>query len=304
MFETEKEKMFDQEEKALSDSQMLAEGCSGGSDEKQCASFETLEEACEAYQKAAQKIAELEKKLALYEADFEKYEEDAIARNNGYADRLAMALEEDMRQHELNNYALAARHLLSLDRQLEVNQLITKCRVQASEEDMSKLRRYFAPEVIALSSTDLANYHTARQGEYETWRAKEKEERLQRKMEDFRLRWREWLSTPAKESLFAKALDLTNGLIDLDVFKEMIDAVILESVSKSQKEKTALLENAQTQESLWEPSASAPSAQKKKWLTREEYLKLSPKEEHAKYNQIVEQIRLEKEGVLPKMLLK
>lgn len=269
--------------------------------------FETIDEAYEAFkvaENAVKKVEELEKKLHQYEEEFAKYESEAIARDQGYNDRLEMVLEDDMRQHELNNYAMAARYLLSLPEQIEVNRLIADCRVRKSEKSMAKLRRYFTPEIIALSSTDLANYHTARQSEYESLRIKEKESRFKRKMDDFRTRCRAWLETPARQSLCEKALDLTDGLIDLDMFKEMIDAVINESIEKKQKETTALLENTKTQESLWEPNATASRAQKKKWLTRAEYLKLSPKEEREKYNQIVEQIRLEKEGVLPKMLLR
>lgn len=269
--------------------------------------FKTMEEAFEAYQKAEKsevELEELKKKILQYEKEFAKYEEEAIARSQGYTDRLEMALEDDLRQHELNNYALAARHLMQLPEQLEVNRLISECRIKQSKENMAKLRRYFAPEIIALSATDLANYQTARQSEYESLRSEEKENRLTRKMEDFRSRNQTWLEMPERENLFLKALEFTDGRIDLDVFKEMIDAVINQSVLKSQKENTALLENTKTQESLWQPDASTSRAQKKKWLTREEYLKLTPKEEREKYNQIVEQIRLEKEGVLPKMLLR
>ena len=69
------------------------------------------------------------------------------------------------------------------------------------------------------------------------------------------------------------------------------------------KTNNAIHENNLVQNSLIEPSDyGVPKSKRKKWLTKEEYYKLSPKEEAEKYDLIVEQVKLEKQGKLPRML--
>ena len=41
---------------------------------------------------------------------------------------------------------------------------------------------------------------------------------------------------------------------------------------------------------------------RKKWLSKEEFYKLTPQQETEQYDLIVEQIKLEKQGLLPRML--
>ena len=78
--------------------------------------FKTMEDARKGYKEAERaitKVADLEKQLNQYKYLSETYEQDGIARRQGYADRLDMALTSDVRKHELDNYALAAGYTLS-----------------------------------------------------------------------------------------------------------------------------------------------------------------------------------------------
>ena len=63
-------------------------------------------------------------------------------------------------------------------------------------------------------------------------------------------------------------------------------------------------QNSAAQEGLQTPLNNNARVKTKKWLTKKEYYALSPEEEAEKYDLIVEQVLLEKQGKLPRMLTK
>lgn len=269
--------------------------------------FKTMEEACKGYKEAERaitKAADLEKQLDQYKYLSENFEKDGIARRQGYADRLDMALTSDVRKHELDNYALAAGYTLSPQEQLKVSELISRCRNGGSEADFANLRRCFSPEVVALASEDAALYKNSRQGEYDAVRAEEKDIRYNRKISEFRNSNAQWVDSPLKEELIKQAMDATDGKVDLFALKELIDAVAAEAVKKYQADNDMKHQNSAAQEGLQTPLNNNARVKTKKWLTKKEYYALSPEEEAEKYDLIVEQVLLEKQGKLPRMLTK
>lgn len=108
--------------------------------------FKTMEEARKGYKEAERaitKAADLEKQLEQYKYLSENFEKDGIARRQGYADRLDMALTSDVRKHELDNYALAAGYTLSPQEQLKVSELISRCRNGCGEADLPICAAFF-----------------------------------------------------------------------------------------------------------------------------------------------------------------
>lgn len=267
--------------------------------------FKTLAEAHKSYKEAERaitKAAELEKAIQSYEQQSEKYEQEAVARAKGYNDRLAMALENDVRQHELDNYAVAAGHTLPPEQQLEVSRLINRCRMNGSEAELAQLRRCFSPEIVALASEDMALYRNARQSDYDELRSQDRTIRFNRKLGEFSRRYDGWIDSPLKTELISQALQVSDGRVDLPILKELIDSLEREAVKKYQKKKSVLRENSETQDSLNVPGTANVRAKPKKWLTREDFNRLTPEQETEKYDMIVEQVKLEKQGLLPRML--
>lgn len=269
--------------------------------------FKTMEEARKGYKEAERaitKAADLEKQLEQYKYLSENFEKDGIARRQGYADRLDMALTSDVRKHELDNYALAAGYTLSPQEQLKVSELISRCRNGCGEADFANLRRFFSPEVVALASEDAALYKNSRQGEYDAVRAEEKDIRYNRKISEFRNSNAQWVDSPLKEELITQAMDATDGKVDLFALKELTDAVAAEAVKKYQADNDIKHQNSAAQDGLQTPLNNNARVKTKKWLTKKEYYALSPEEEAEKYDLIVEQVLLEKQGKLPRMLTK
>ncbi len=269
--------------------------------------FKTMEEAQKGYKEAERAItraADLEKELQNYQYLSKAYEEDAIARQNGYSDRLEMALNHDVKQHELDSYALAASHTLPYQAQLEVAQLISMCRLGGTEKEFNLLRQYFPPQVVALVSEDAALYKNSRQGEFDNIRSNDKAIRYARKLKEFRNQNESWFDSPLKEDLINQALEVSDGRVDLNGLKKMADAVVEEALKKYQTGQDTAYQNALMQDSLQTPGNDNTRIKNKKWLTKDEYYKLTPAQEAEKYDLIVEQVLLEKQGKLPRMLTK
>lgn len=269
--------------------------------------FKTMEEARKGYKEAERaitKAADLEKQLEQYKYLSENFEKDAIARRQGYADRFDMALTSDVHKHELDNYALAAGYTLSPQEQLKVSELISRCRNGGNDADFADLRRCFSPEVVALASEDATLYKNSRLGEYNAIRAEEKDIRYKRKISEFRNNNGQWVDSPLKEELIKQAMDVTDGKVDLFMLKELADAVAAEAVKKYQADNDMKHQNSAAQDGLQTPLNNNARVKTKKWLTKKEYYALSPEEEAEKYDLIVEQVLLEKQGKLPRMLTK
>ncbi len=268
--------------------------------------FKTIEEAHKSYkeaEKAITKSAELEKQLKLYQEEAKLYEQDKVARDNGFKSRWEMALREDVWHYEVDDYAMAASRFLPAQQRLEIKTLIDRCHRFGVNDDLARLRRYFTPEVVAMVSQDTAMFKNSRMQEYEEMSRQDKNVRNSRKLGDFRRLNINWIDSDIKKELFEQALDVSDGNVDLLSLKEIVEKIEEDAISKYLKKKNVQQETASLQNSLIEPNSSeTPKSKKKTWLTKAEYYKLSPKEEAEKYDLIVEQVMLEKKGLLPRML--
>ena len=268
--------------------------------------FKTMEEAHKGYkeaQKAITKSAELEKQIKLYQEEAKFYEQDKLARNNGFSSHYEMALSEDVWKHEIDDYAMVATRVFSPQECLEVNKLIEKCYQSKSLDDIALLRRCFNPEIVASVSQDTAIYRNNRKSEYEQMSINDRTLRYNRKLNEFRQTNSNWIDSEVKKDLVTQALEISDGNVDLHGLKKLIERIEENAIDKYQKNKKVQQENIQMQNSLIEPVGdNLPKVKKKKWLTKEEYYKLSQKEEAEKYDLIVEQVKLEKQGLLPRIL--
>lgn len=268
--------------------------------------FKTLDEAYKGYkeaEKAITKSAELEKQVKQYQEEVKLFEQDKLAYENGFSNRFDMALNNDVWHHELDNYALAALHFLEPQQQLYIVDLIEKCRNFGTNEDVAQIRQLFSPEIVALVSQDTALFKNNRKSDYEEMLSRDKNLRYSRKFNEFKSMHDAWFDADLKTDLINQALEVSNGNVDLEILKDFVEKIEQHAIDKYLKTNNANKENDLVQNSLVEPGDyNVPKFKKKKWLTKEEYYKLSPKEEAEKYDLIVEQVKLEKQGLLPRML--
>lgn len=269
--------------------------------------FKTMDEALQGFRQAeaaAAKAKDFERQLQAYKDRAQALEEDAAARDKGFTDRIEMALKEEVRQKELDDYLLAGSHLLHPRRYLALSKLINHCRGKCTRDDLNKIRRFFSPEVIALVSEDAALYKHVKQFEYENMREQEKAVRFNRQIEEFKKASGGWADSEFNNGLISQAVELSDGRVDLAELKKVIEQIEADAVKKYQTDASIQKENAAVQDQLYAAGGSKTRPGGKKWLTREEYYKLTPEQEAEKYDQIVEQIKLENKGLLPRMLTK
>lgn len=268
--------------------------------------FKTIEEAYKGYkeaEKAITKSAELEKQIKQYQDDIKLFEQDRIAYENGFSNRFDMALNADAWHHEIDNYALAARYTLSPQQQIQMSDLIQRCYQFGNNEDIAQLRKCFSPEIVALISQDTETFRNSRKKEYEEMLLNDNNIRYNRKLDEFKLFNDNWIDSDIKTDLIRQAIEVSNGNVNLHVLKDFVDKIEHQAIEKYLKKNNANQENDLVQNSLVEPSDyNIPKSKKKKWLTKKDYYKLTPQEEAEKYDLIVEQVKLEKEGLLPRML--
>lgn len=269
--------------------------------------FKTMEEALKGYQEAeaaASKARGFEKDLQYYKARAKALEDDASARRNGFSDRIEKALKDDVRQKELDNYLLAGSRLLQPRQYLVLSKLVNNCRGNCTRENLNKIRRFFSPEVIALVSEDAALYKHVKQFEYENMREQEKAIRFNRQIEEFKKANGEWANSEFNDGLISQAVELSDGQVDLAELKKVIEQIEADAVKKYQTDTSIQQENSAAQDQLYAAGSSKPRTSGKKWLSREEFYQLTPEQEAEKFDQIVEQIKLENQGLLPRMLTK
>lgn len=269
--------------------------------------FKTMEEAEKSYaeaEKAMAKVADLEKQLLEYKNCEDAYEKECLAHANGFADRWEMALNFDACQKELDNYMIAGSHVLDPRKFSDLDKAIRQCRNNFTQDNLLAVRRLFSPEIIALVSEDTAMFKNFKRGEYARMRDEEKSIRFNRKIDEFQKSHEQWANSEFNKSLISQALELSDGCIDLAELKKVIDQIESDAVKKYQKNSSIEQENAAAQDQLCISEGCKSRRNGRKWLTREEYYKLSSEQEAEKYDLIVEQIKLENQGVLPRMLTK
>ena len=168
---------------------------------------------------------------------------------------------------------------------------------------MAMLRRFFTPEIVAKVSQDTVIFKNSRAEEYQKMSINDKNLRYNRKLDEFRQVNTKWFDSSVKKDLVAQALEISDGNVDLLGLKDLVERIEQDAINRYRKDKSTQQENIQMQNSLIEPNGNnMPKTKKKKWLTKDEYYKLTPKEEAEKYDLIVEQVHLEKQGILPRML--
>jgi hypothetical protein len=267
--------------------------------------FETLEEAHKAFIKAehdSQSLESVQKELESCQRELASYQQELQARQLGFSGKEELYLNMDVRQKELDNYALAGTYLISPEKLPDFQRLIEACRKQGPKADLTPVRRCFSPDVVALVSEDVALFRHMKNEEYARFREQEQTMRYQRQIEEFRKIDPDFFATDLNNLLTTQAVELSDGRVDLCELKKLVNRIGEEAVRNYQKEQRIFQENEDLQKELAVlESASKPSGDKK-WLTREAFNRLRPEEVDQYSDLIAEQIDLEKMGKLPRML--
>lgn len=268
--------------------------------------YKSIEEAEKGYKEAEKsfsRAAELEKQLRAYQTKEEQAREqrEIEAREQGFTNAEEQEVRYNIANHEFNRYceALAA---LSGDNYNNAYKALTAYQQTGNPQYLETAQSYFPAAVISKISGDVALYSKDAFNKYQDMAKKRQLSEIKQMVASFAEQNDEWLNSKERQDIIGLAVKVTSGNIDLSELKSMIDSLENNAVSAYQKKQAESKENQEVQNSLQTPGDVSMSQSGKKWLTREEYNNLTSEQEKANYDLITEQIELENQGKLPRML--
>lgn len=264
--------------------------------------FKNMEEAQKGYkeaERAIRKAADLEKTLKAYQEREEQAREqrEIGAREDGFADYEEQKVYQETKQHEFAMYCQALETRLYGENYNAAYKALLEYQASGKPQDLEKARALFPPEVVAQIAENVAMFRQRHLAErMRALQGKKKEALVKFANENV-----EWIQPKERQDALGLLIQLSGGNLDFAEAKKAIDALEAAAVSAYQRKTAETQENQNLTNSLQTPSGE-PAKTGKKWLTREEYMKMSEAEEAANHDLIVEQVLLEKEGKLPRQL--
>jgi hypothetical protein len=269
--------------------------------------YKTIEEAEKGYkeaEKAFNRASDLEKQLKAYqEAENKAREQREIeARNAGFADTQEQEVKYDIANHEFKRYCEALETTLSGEKYTSAYKYLKAYQETGNKQYLDMAKGYFSPAVISQIAGDVALYGDKALNDY---RAKKYEETIKSskaKLEEFAGANAEWLAPKERQDALGLLIELSGGNVDFARAKTVIDALEQTAITAYEKKQKEIAENKGVQDSLLTPNTGGYSSNGKKWLTKEDFYKMTPEQEKANYDLIAEQINLENQGKLPRQL--
>ncbi len=165
---------------------------------------------------------------------------------------------------------------------------------------LTQLRDCFDQAVWTEIMSDAQHFEAVEKNNLARLARRHKKSYHQQRLADFETRNKNWMDQNARRGVFEA---LTSGRGDPALLADALNRVEQEAVRRFQQQQAAA-ENAAWQERLSGARGgnSFPAAMKEKWLTKEEFNALTSEQYDQRYDKIVEQIMLEKEGRLPREL--
>jgi hypothetical protein len=268
--------------------------------------YKTIEDAEKGYkeaEKAITRASELEKQLKIFqerEAEERKNIEDR-AKSLGFNDSEEQALDFDVKSFEFDRYVQALETQLTGDAYDKVYKALLNYQQTLNPKALQVAKAFFDTDTVSKIAGDVAIYKNEAYQKYATNKRASRMQEINFAVSEFAKQTGDWLNPKERQDIVGMAINLTNGNVDLNKVKQLIDSVEAMAVKAYQNKANAVSENEQLKESLVMPSGDGTS-KTDGWITREQYMKMSEAEEKANYDKIVRQIELEKQGKLPRRL--
>ena len=269
--------------------------------------YKNIEEAEKGYKEAEKsfnRVAELEKQLKAYHDAEEKAREqrEIEARNAGYSDAYEQDVKYEIANHEFKRYCEAMETTLTGDAYNKAYAALSHYQQTGNKQYLDLAKSYFSPAVISQIAGDVALFGDKAINDYRMQKAIETQNVSKARLEEFARANTDWIGVKERQEALGLLIELSNGNVDFGKAKTIIDALENVAIASYEKKQKEIAENKGVQESLLTPQTTGTSSTGKKWLTREDYNRMTPEQEKANYDLIVEQINLENQGKLPRAL--
>lgn len=207
-----------------------------------------------------------------------------------------------IRINELSGYLKALQKGLAYNEKQAKDALI-RLEKTKSPVDFEAFRKCFPPAVqhrIMQETMSFSNH------QYQVAQGLSERQKIlytQTKHRNFQKENERWLRSKERRQAVEMALNLGREKTDLKTLKTLVEGIEKAAVGRYLK-KQATYENQLRQDEIGSVGVSGnmSSSDKPKWLTREDFNRLTPHEYDKYYDRIVYQIELEKQGKLPRRL--
>jgi hypothetical protein len=269
--------------------------------------YKSIEEAEKGYKEAEKsfnRVAELEKQLKAYHDAEEKAREqrEIEARNAGYSDANEQEVKYEIANHEFKRYCEAMETTLTGDAYNKAYAALSHYQQTGNKQYLDLAKSYFSPAVISQIAGDVAIYGEKALNDYRYQKALASQNESKAKLEEFAKANTDWINVKERQEALGLLIELSGGNVDFAKAKTIIDALETVAISSYEQKQKAIAENKDVQDSLLSPQSGGNPQTARKWLTREDYNRMTPEQERANYDLIVEQINLENQGKLPRAL--
>ena len=269
--------------------------------------YKSIEDAEKGYKEAEKAItrsAELEKQLKAYR---EREEKEAVARQTaaqkmGFNDADEQQLDFAVKNFEFARCVEALGATLEGDKYAEAYGHLQRYQTTLNPRDLMLAKAFFAPETIARIAEQTALYRQKATGEYHQQLQARHLAEIKGRVASFAKETGDWLNPKERQDIVGLAVNITGGNVDLNKVKELVDALEASAVRAYQEKAKIEAENQQLQGSLQLPETGSVPPAGEKWITREEYNRMSEEQFEANREKIERQILLEKQGKLKPML--
>lgn len=269
--------------------------------------YKSIEEAEKGYKEAEKsfnRVAELEKQLKAYHDAEEKAREqrEIEARNAGYSDANEQEVKYEIANHEFKRYCEAMETTLTGDAYNKAYKYLEAYQQTGNTQYLDAAKEFFSPAVISKIAGDVALYGEKALGDYRAKKMAESQNESKARLEEFAKANADWIGSKERQDILGMAIELSGGNVDFARAKSVIDALETAAIAAYEKKQKAIAENKDVQDSLLSPQSGGNPQTARKWLTREDFNRMTPEQEKANYDLIVEQINLENQGKLPRAL--
>lgn len=219
------------------------------------------------------------------------------------AQTAAALIARNVRSGELSGYLNALRAGMAGNKRDRAVAALHRLAQTGSDADLNRLRACFPASVQQRVTGESLKRLKQERRAFRNVQEAHARLYMAKKQERFAAENDRWLRAPERRQAVETALALGKTHTDLNALKTLVDGIEKAAVGRYLK-KQAARENRLLQEKIGSAgvSSSVGAARPSPWLTRAEFNRLTPQEYDKRYDRIVQQIELEKQGKLPRRL--
>lgn len=268
--------------------------------------YKTMADAEKGYKEAERaitKASDLEKQLKAYQEREQQAREqrEIAAREDGFADADEQEVRYNVANYEFKQYCAALGATLTGESYNKALGFLQNYQNTGNPQYLEAAKSFFSAGTISKIAANVAMFENGEVNNYRAHKAEAQAQAYKQQLESFARENTDWIAPKERQDAIGLLIQLSGGNVDFAEAKRIIDGLEAQAVEVYKKNQAEHAENSAAQNSLQTPGTGGVQSSQK-WFTKEDYYNMTPEQEAANYDKIVQQIELEKQGKLPRQL--